>query len=117
MVLAATQGIALDVHPSNFATIEGTDVYLDDDIGTAGQLPLVGWAILARIDEYVAFADAAGQYVEELRRGLTARLSREQAASIGLAASLEGVMARSEQARTARAVLLRTVAELGGGSR
>lgn len=107
--LAASEGLQLDVHPSNFAISPDGLCYIDDDVGTGGTLPAIGHSILQRVEEYGGFATALEIYLSALEEMLSARLSAAQVRTLELTGALEQAMARSPAAGAARERLVRAV--------
>lgn len=62
LVLAARSHVVLDVHPSNFASIDDRLYYLDDDVGNGAAIPTIGHAILRRAEEWARFPDAVRRF-------------------------------------------------------
>lgn len=109
LALALRQGLALDVHPSNFGSLNERTCYLDDDIAKGDRLPALGHALLRRVEEYAHRPAAVESYLATLERRLAAALTPAQAATLNLDDSLHLVAARSDLGREARDRLARAV--------
>jgi len=105
MLLAAHQGVCLDVHPSNFASSGQDFWYLDDDVGTGNRIPTIGYALLRRVEEYAHRPLAVERYVTALETQISSRISKEEAAQLDLEETLERSLVRSDEAKAARSRL------------
>ncbi|MEW6128327.1 MAG: GTPase domain-containing protein [Acidobacteriota bacterium] len=109
LLLAARRNIALDVHPSNFAIIDGQVVYLDDDIVEGNYLPSIGYAMLHRVEEYAQYDRAIYAYVEALGGLLQSRISGQDVEALDLERAIEQVLVRTDTAKLARRRLAKTI--------
>ncbi len=112
LALAARAGVALDVHPSNFAVADGRVVYLDDDVATGERLPAIGHVLLRRVEEYARFPQCVTAYLSALRTALGGQLAPEEIAQLGLRAAFLETTVRAEAALAARAFLVAAVESL-----
>lgn len=67
LLLALRSRLVLDVHPSNFAVVDGRVRYLDDDIAEGAHPIALGHAIARRAREYAAHERAIERYLGQLR--------------------------------------------------
>ena len=74
LLLAARAGVVLDVHPSNFAVVEGAIFYIDDDIALGEDIPSIGHAILQRVEEYEGASEALDAYLDVVEDQIRAQL-------------------------------------------
>ncbi|MFW6067277.1 MAG: hypothetical protein ACOC97_02990 [Myxococcota bacterium] len=109
LLLAARRQIVLDVHPSNFAVVNGQTVYVDDDVADGRELPSIGHAVLRRIDEYGHRPSAVSTYVRALEREISERLTPEDIRALDLVTKLELARAVSPAVREARSQLVSTL--------
>jgi hypothetical protein len=105
LALAVRSGVAMDVHPSNFARDGGRTVYLDDDIRKGNALPAIGYNLLQRVEEYEHRPLAIEIYLGAIEEAIPAGLSRDEAERLGLEAAIEQAVVRSEVARRAQSRL------------
>lgn len=105
MALASTRRIVLDVHPSNFAMESGRDGdrlrYLDDDVSFAESFPMLGHALLRRVEEYEERPGAIDRYLGALEAEIAGGL--DAVARAGLRAAVEQCFVRSPAALEAQA--------------
>jgi signal recognition particle receptor subunit beta len=113
LALALRSGLVLDVHPSNFALVDGRVTYVDDDITTAERVPAIGHALLRRIDEYAHRPEAVATYLQAVSDALPARFGASDAARLGLRQALADTLVLTEAGRQARELLLAVVERLG----
>jgi hypothetical protein len=116
MRVAVRDGIALDVHPSNFCEEGGSLRYLDDEIEMKGQVLSIGYSLLLRVEEYAAYPAAVGAYLEELERRLESDLSRTEVARLALLGAISQTPISSAAARAARDRLWRLLVRRLGGA-
>jgi signal recognition particle receptor subunit beta len=90
LALAVRSGVAMDVHPSNFARDGGRTVYLDDDIRKGNALPAIGYNLLQRVEEY------------EHRRSRSKFISRHRGSHTGQSVQRRGGKARAGGRHRAR---------------
>ncbi len=107
--MTARSGIALDVHPSNFATVGSKVFYIDDDIASTTAVPMMGHALLRRIDEYEQWPRACECYLETLVVEMNRQLTSEDVAKLQLRESIDAAATSSELAADAKARLLGTI--------
>lgn len=115
MILAARQGIVLDVHPSNYAEREGRVFYLDDDITAGTSCPTIGYSLLHRVDEYGRWKDATEAYLAALEEQISQRITLADLATLDLAAMVAQAIVRSDKGLDARTRLVRTLESHGPG--
>lgn len=106
MLQASRRGLVLDVHPSNFATVAGQAVYLDDDIGDGEQIPTIGHALLQRVLEYGHLPEAVDAYLATLKGEVEQRLSPGDVERLDLRHIVELVPPRSRGQDAAQRRLL-----------
>ena len=111
MLLAARQGVCLDVHPSNFAGAGEHLWYLDDDITAAHRVPAIGYALLHRVEEYSHRPEIVDRYLSLLEEEISARVSKDDADRLQLEDAVEQVIVRSTGVKTARARLKTAIAK------
>ena len=109
--LAARQGLVIDLHPSNLARTADGVVYLDDDVSTGSRLPLIGYALLHRVEEYGHRPAAVETYVSLLARALRAELSVDEIDRLDLDAAIRNLVLRNAAAEPARKRLLAALSE------
>lgn len=114
LVLAARQGVVLDVHPSNYAERDGKLYYLDDDIAGGASCPSIGHALLRRVEEYERWSGATDAYLETIESLITERLTAAEMTRLDLRNALDGVILRSARGLGARERLARRVASVHG---
>ncbi len=107
MLLASHSELVLDVHPSNLALVDKQVVYLDDDFHSGQALPMIGYALLQRVDEYAHWSRAIDRYVEALEEEMLARLTSEDVTRLGLQSAFEQVLVRSSEAQVIKRELTR----------
>jgi hypothetical protein len=106
--LARRHEVVLDVHPANFAYVDGRVRYIDDDVGVGRDLPAIGHALLRRADEYARFPEALRRFADAAASHAVRRLDRDEQA--GLHAAVGDALVRSELAEEVRARLLDALA-------
>lgn len=106
MLLAARRNIILDVHPSNFADLDGRFVYIDDDIGTGSEILTIGYALLHRVEENARWVKAVALYLMALEDLMMSRLTASDIARLNLIQTIEHTFPRSSAALEARNTLL-----------
>jgi signal recognition particle receptor subunit beta len=111
LALAARAGLVLDVHPSNFATVDGHVAYVDDDIAVGRVIPAIGHAVLRRVEEYGRWTGATEAYVRFLESSLHSSLAQEEVARLGLRQILAETLVLSEAGRDARNRLVAVLKE------
>ncbi len=104
--LLATRGLSLDVHPSNFARVEGRVVYLDDDVDETPRILTFGHALLRRIDEYCRFEHAVDVYIEHAVDELRRALPLNGPTRLDVLDSIEGARPLTSAGQAARSILL-----------
>lgn len=109
LALSARSGIALDVHPSNFALADGQAVYLDDDIAVGSRVPAIGHVLLRRVDEYERWPEAIEAYADALAGSLATALSADEVRSLDLTQALADTLVRSPAAQEVRERILAAV--------
>jgi hypothetical protein len=106
---AARQGIVLDVHPSNFASLADRVYYLDDDITVGSRLPAFGHAVLRRVDEYADHPSALSSYLGALSAFVISRLTREDVLELELVPTVSDTLVHSSAAQEAKGTVLRAL--------
>ena len=101
MLMVSRSGISLDIHPSNFCLREGQVYYLDDDISLSQHAPGIGYALLYRIEEYLAFPGAIEAYLVALEEALLSKATQEDIEQLGLVEALSQTPLRSAKGRGA----------------
>jgi signal recognition particle receptor subunit beta len=104
--LLLARGLALDVHPSNFATHAGRIVYLDDDVDEAPRLITLGHALLRRVDEHCTFERAVDTYIEHIDERLGRTLAASPQARADVVEALDGARPLTVAGQAARSILL-----------
>ncbi|HEX7809544.1 MAG TPA: hypothetical protein VF608_12480, partial [Thermoanaerobaculia bacterium] len=105
--LLPARGLALDVHPSNFARHNGRIVYLDDDVDESPRLLTLGHALLRRVDEYRSFEQAIDAYIEYAAAQLLPFLTSANAETrADVLDSIAGARPRTPAGLAARSILL-----------
>jgi CheY-like chemotaxis protein len=112
LLLASRKGIALDVHPSNYATYSSRIIYIGDDISKSSQLPSIGYALLSCVNEYVQWQTSVNAYLETLISLLTSRLSRADVERLDLVAAIDDTPAHTKGTEAARLRLTHAVMEI-----
>ncbi len=107
LLLAREHGLLLDIHPGNFAEVDGQIVYLDDDIEQGDTVPLIGHLMLQRVLEYEHRPAATRRYVDALEREIRDRLSWSDVSELDLPDALRSTPVRSPGVREARERLAR----------
>ena len=105
-LLATRNGVLLDVHPSNFASVDRRLFYLDDDIDSSHQLPGLGHALLQRIEEYSDWPEVIESYVAAVIRELCGVLQPPEVRSLGMLESLDQAQPRHPLAIKARSTIV-----------
>ena len=109
LVLAVRRNVVLDVHPSNFGSLDQALFYLDDDIHEGSSLPAIGHALLQRVEEYAERTVAVAAYLARVHEQLRARLSPSDARALSLGESIASAMTRHPRATDAKDALLEIV--------
>jgi hypothetical protein len=107
--LLAARELALDVHPSNFARVDGRVVYLDDDVDERPRILTFGHALLRRIDEYSGFEHAVDVYIEYTAAALCGALPPGGPARLDVLDSIAGARPLTTAGQAARAILLESL--------
>lgn len=115
MILAARQGIVLDVHPSNYAEREGRVFYLDDDIAAGTSCPTLAYSLLHRVDEYGGWSGATEAYLAALEQQIAQRITLADLTRLDLPATVAQAIVRSDKGLDARTRLVRTLEAHGPG--
>lgn len=102
MVMAARNGVVLDVHPGNFASADQRIAYIDDDIESGSALPLIGALLLQRVQEYEHHPKAIERYLAALEQHIAVQLSAQDVETLDLVGELRDAPARSAAVRAAR---------------
>ena len=105
MRLASRSGVALDVHPSNFALLRDEVFYLDDDVREGSRLPAIGHALLRRVVEYERHEGAVAAYLDAVERELGEQLEASDLVRLDLDGELRGDSVRSPGVQRAAARL------------
>lgn len=106
LVRALRTGQGLDLHPSNFALDGDTLVYLDDEVSEAPPVRGAAHAILQRAEELAGSPDEIDRYAATLIEELSARLTADDIARLGLVEDLQTTVPRAGLARALQARLL-----------
>jgi signal recognition particle receptor subunit beta len=114
LLLAGRSGVVLDVHPSNFGSIGSALFYIDDDIAVGTSLPLIGHAILQRVEE-LPDEPAIATYLERLCDQVKKHMEPQQVRASALIESLESASVRSSRAQEARAFMLEVLSRFVRG--
>jgi hypothetical protein len=112
VLLTLKEELVLDIHPSNFSVIDGHMRYIDDDIVTGRQMPLLGYSVLQRVEEYGDQADAITRYLDRLEADLEQRVKAKGARDLDLEELLAGTLVRTARAAEAKERLVRTVSRM-----
>ncbi len=112
LVLAATDSVSLDVHPSNYARTADGVVYIDDDIGELSRVATAGFALLRRVEEYPAAEGAIERYITALEEGLRTHVDAAMADALDLMPLIVDAPTRTPAAEPARERLIEAVGTL-----
>jgi signal recognition particle receptor subunit beta len=109
LVLAARRSVVLDVHPSNFGSVDQALFYLDDDINDGSALPAIGHALLQRVEEYAERPEAVSGYLMRVHEQMQTRLSPSEARALGLSESIASAITRHPRATDAKDQLITVI--------
>lgn len=117
IVLAATRRIILDVHPSNYAARGDRLHYVEDDVAFGESFPMLGHALLRRVEEYEARPGAVARYLDALESEIAARLDGPAIVRLRLRDTLEHCSVRSAAGFGAQERLLSHLRAVARGRR
>lgn len=107
--LAMRHGVALDVHPGNFARDATGLCYVADDVSLTRRLPALAQALLQRVEEYAHRPAAVERYVARLERSLPESSGPADPPALDLRAALEATPAHHPASERARERLVRAL--------
>ncbi|HEX7600419.1 MAG TPA: hypothetical protein VF316_02395 [Polyangiaceae bacterium] len=117
MVLASVRQVVLDLHPSNYAERAGRLHYVDDDVAFGATFPMLGHALLRRVEEYEVWPAATERYLQGLEAQMSARLDGPAIARLGLRVALEQCFVRTTTGVAAQERLLSHLRKVARGRR